>query len=48
MDEEIIKYLHDINRSIEHIDTFMSTRPRMFQTFCDDICFRSAVQWEKS
>lgn len=46
MDEEIIKYLQDINRSIEHIDIFMSTRPRMFQTFCDDICFRSAVQWE--
>lgn len=46
MDEEITKYLADINRCIEHIDIFMSTRPRQFQTFCDDICFRSAVQWE--
>lgn len=46
MDEEISKYLTDINRCIEHIDIFLSTRPRQFQTFCDDICFRSAVQWE--
>lgn len=46
MDDEITKYLTDISNCIEHIEIFMSTRPRQFQTFCEDICFRSAVQWE--
>lgn len=46
MDENIIKYLVDIQHSINNINLFLQTRPRQYQTFCDDICFRSAVQWE--
>lgn len=46
MDDHIKKILNDILTSIEHIETFCSTRPKEFKTFCEDICFRSAVQWE--
>ena len=46
MDEQIIKSLTDIFRSIENIELFCSTRPKEFKTFCEDVCFRSAVQWE--
>ena len=46
MDEQILKSLNDILGSIENIELFCSTRPKEFKTFCDDICFRSAVQWE--
>ena len=46
MDETVIKSINDILKSISHIELFCSSRPRQFQTFCDDICFRSAVQWE--
>lgn len=46
MDEQIIKSLNDIRSSISNIELFCSSRPKEYQTFCDDICFRSAVQWE--
>ena len=46
MDEQIIKSLNDILKSIENIELFCSSRPKEFKTFCEDICFRSAVQWE--
>ncbi len=46
MDEQIIKSLTDIFRSIKNIELFCSTRPKEFKTFCEDVCFRSAVQWE--
>lgn len=46
MDEQVYKSLNDILNSISHIELFCSSRPREFQAFCDDICFRSAVQWE--
>ena len=46
MDEQVYKSLNDILHSISHIELFCSSRPREFQAFCDDICFRSAVQWE--
>lgn len=46
MDEQIKKSLKDISTSISHIELFCSTRPRKFKAFCEDICFRSAVQWE--
>lgn len=46
MDEQIYKSLKDILNSISHIELFCSTRPREYKVFCDDICFRSAVQWE--
>lgn len=25
---------------------FCASRPKEFRTFCEDTCFRSAVQWE--
>lgn len=46
MDDQIYKSLRDILTSISHIELFCSTRPREFKAFCDDLCFRSAVQWE--
>ena len=46
MDEQIVKYLKDIESSIENIELFCSSRPREYEAFCEDICFRSAVQWE--
>ena len=46
MDEQVKKSLEDILRSISHIELFCSTRSREYKVFCDDICFRSAVQWE--
>ena len=46
MDEQLIKYLTDISHSIDNIDLFCSSRPKEYKTFCEDLCFRSAVQWE--
>ncbi len=46
MDEQIVKYLNDILNSVNNIELFCSSRPKEFKTFCDDVCFRSAVQWE--
>lgn len=46
MNEQIIKSLNDILKSIENIELFCASRPKEFKTFCDDTCFRSAVQWE--
>ncbi len=46
MDEQIVKSLLDILKSIENIELFCSSRPKEFKTFCEDVCFRSAVQWE--
>lgn len=46
MDEKTIKSLKDILNSISNIELFCATRPKEYQTFCEDICFRSAVQWE--
>lgn len=46
MDDKIIKSLKDILNSISNIELFCSSRPKEFKTFCEDICFRSAVQWE--
>ena len=46
MDDQICKSLRDILNSISHIELFCSTRPRECKAFCDDVCFRSAVQWE--
>ena len=46
MDENINKSLRDILNSISHIELFCESRPKEFKAFCEDICFRSAVQWE--
>lgn len=48
MDEKVYKWLIDILHSIENIESFCASRPKEFQTFCEDTCFRSAVQWEIS
>lgn len=46
MDEQVIKSLSDILNSVENIELFCASRPKEFKTFCEDRCFRSAVQWE--
>ena len=46
MDNQIIKSLRDILGSIGNIELFCASRKKEFKTFCDDTCFRSAVQWE--
>ena len=46
MDEYIIKSLIDILKAIDNIELFCSSRPKEFKTFCEDRCFRSAIQWE--
>ena len=46
MDDPTTKYLRDILNSIENIELFCMSRPKEFKVFCEDICFRSAVQWE--
>ncbi len=42
----MVKYLKDIFNSIENIESFCSSRPREYKTFCEDLCFKSAIQWE--
>lgn len=46
MDKQIITYLTDIKNSIVNIETFCADRPRQFKVFCEDLCFKSAIQWE--
>lgn len=46
MDEQVLKSLTDISKSLDNIELFCSSRPKEFSVFCEDICFRSAVQWE--
>ena len=46
MDKQVLKSLEDIAKSIGNIELFCSSRPRDFRVFCEDICFRSAGQWE--
>ena len=46
MDDSVYKSLTDILNSISNIELFCASRTKEFKTFCEDICFRSAVQWE--
>lgn len=46
MDKSKIKYLEDILGCVENIELFCSSRPKEYKVFCEDVCFRSAVQWE--
>lgn len=46
MDESVRKSLTDILDSISNIELFCATRPKEFQAFSKDICFKSAVHWE--
>ena len=44
MDRKLCKYLSDILTAILEIESFMETRPRMYETFCKDILFRRGVE----
>ena len=44
MDRKLSKYLSDILTAILEIESFMETRPRMYETFCNDILFRRGVE----
>lgn len=46
MDDSIKKTLTDIREAISNIELFCESRVKEYQTFCEDRCFRSAVQWE--
>lgn len=46
MDNSVYKSLDDILNSISNIELFCASRSKEYQTFCEDKCFRSAVQWE--
>lgn len=44
MDRNIKKYLFDIDKAINEIESFMESRPRTFETFCKDTIFRRAIE----
>ena len=44
MDRKLKKYLSDVLTAILEIESFMETRPRMYETFCNDILFRRGVE----
>ena len=44
MDRKLKKYLSDILSAILEIESFMETRPKMYETFCNDILFRRGVE----
>lgn len=46
MDNTVLKSLEDIEDAISNIELFCSTRPKQYAVFCQDRCFRSAIQWE--
>ena len=44
MDRNLKKYLFDIANSISEIESYLETRPKMFEIFCSDTMFRRAVE----
>ena len=44
MDRKLKKYLSDVLTAILEIESFMETRPRIYETFCNDILFRRGVE----
>lgn len=45
MDErKLKKYLLDIYNSILEIESFLETRPKEYETFCNDLLFRRGVE----
>lgn len=44
MDRKIKKSLFDILTAIEEIESFIQARSRRFDVFCEDLCFRRAIQ----
>lgn len=43
MDRKIIKYLFDIRNAVLEIEEFLKSRPKEYDTFCNDMLFRRAV-----
>lgn len=46
MGKSILKYLNDILGAISHIELFCTSSLIDFQSFCEDKCLKSALQWE--
>lgn len=44
MDRKIKKYLSDIISAINEIELFLADRPKEYQTFCNDLIFKRAVE----
>ena len=44
MDDNIKKYLYDINESINNIERFMDERSRNYLVFCNDLLYQHAVE----
>ena len=44
MDKKLRKYLSDILCSILEIESFMESRPKKYETFCNDTLFRRGVE----
>lgn len=44
MDRKLLKYLNDIISAINEIESFLVSRPREYETFCNDLIFRRAVE----
>lgn len=44
MDRKLCKYLSDIHTAILEIESFMETRLRMYESFCNDVLFRRGVE----
>lgn len=44
MDRKLCKYLSDIHTAILEIESFMETRLRTYETFCNDVLFRRGVE----
>ena len=44
MDRKLQKYLEDILNSINEIEIFLKDRPKEYETFCNDLIFRRAVE----
>lgn len=40
------KYLEDIYKAINNIESFVASHPKRFDYFCSDICYLSAVKYQ--
>lgn len=44
MDRKLNKYLADVLSAINEIEFFLEGKPREYETFCNDLLFRRAVE----
>ena len=44
MDETVLKYLYEVNESINNIEKFMDERSRNYNVFCNDLLYQHAVE----